>query len=216
MTICAYDEAYLESAQRTLGEAVDFAVLTLGLEPDTFAAAFCVSAYSKRFGKGEPALIVGMTGCELARRILDSVRMAYPNGPDTLYQDKSPEYWAGWALAFAQWQTAESFSAILQALPLSKIIEMYPTFHEMDVLHFSDFVSKELARVHPHTRLREKRENCGLSQAGLAAASGVSLRQIQLFEQRQRDINKTSAATLLRLSKVLSCRMEDLLEWSSL
>lgn len=62
------------------------------------------------------------------------------------------------------------------------------------------------------TRLRIRRENCGLSQSELAADSGVPLRQIQLFEQRQRDINKTAAETLLQLSKALYCNMEDLME----
>ncbi len=52
-----------------------------------------------------------------------------------------------------------------------------------------------------------------MSQSDLAAYSGVKLRQIQLFEQRQRNINKASAVTLLKLSRALSCRMEDLMEF---
>ncbi|WP_300789400.1 hypothetical protein [uncultured Acetatifactor sp.] len=40
----------------------------------------------------------------------------------------------------------------------------------------------------------------------------MSLRQIQLFEQRQRDINRTQALNLLRLARALCCRMEDLVE----
>lgn len=55
-------------------------------------------------------------------------------------------------------------------------------------------------------------EISGFSQSELAAESGVPLRQIQLFEQCQRNINKTAAETLLRLSKVPCCRMEDLME----
>ncbi|MCQ5258578.1 helix-turn-helix domain-containing protein [Mediterraneibacter faecis] len=38
----------------------------------------------------------------------------------------------------------------------------------------------------------------GLSQRELAVLSGVSVRQIQLFEQRQRDINQTRAIDELR------------------
>ena len=53
----------------------------------------------------------------------------------------------------------------------------------------------------------------GLSQAELAAVSGVALRQIQLFEQRQRDINCAAAITILKLSRSLHCRMEDLMEY---
>ena len=41
---------------------------------------------------------------------------------------------------------------------------------------------------------------------------GVPLHQIQLFEKRHRDINKTAAVTLYKLDKAMCCRMEDLLE----
>jgi DNA-binding Xre family transcriptional regulator len=51
-----------------------------------------------------------------------------------------------------------------------------------------------------------------MSQSELAAEADVPLRQIQLFEQRQRSINMTAAVTLLKLSKALCCRMKDLLE----
>ncbi len=50
----------------------------------------------------------------------------------------------------------------------------------------------------------------------VSKSSGIPLRQIQLFEQKQRDINKTSADTLYRLSKALCCKMEDLLELSNI
>ncbi|CBK83848.1 hypothetical protein CCU_25050 [Coprococcus sp. ART55/1] len=40
----------------------------------------------------------------------------------------------------------------------------------------------------------------------------VPLRQIQLFEQRQRDINKTKATDVGRLFRVLCCKTEDLLQ----
>ena len=44
------------------------------------------------------------------------------------------------------------------------------------------------------------------------SSSGVSFRTIQQYEQRQKDINKAQAETLLRLSRSLFCNMEDLLE----
>ena len=33
-----------------------------------------------------------------------------------MYQDKSPEYWSGWALAYYQWYTGKTFSKIHAAL----------------------------------------------------------------------------------------------------
>ena len=51
-----------------------------------------------------------------------------------------------------------------------------------------------------------------MSQSDLAKYSNVSLRPIQLYEQRQLDINSAEAIKLYQISKVLGCNMEDLLE----
>lgn len=212
MAIRAYDEDYLPWAQRIMGDAVDFAVMTLGLEPDAFGRALAVAQVSKQFAAGNPKYVAGMNGCELARQALMETRTPFVDTDDIMYLDKSPEYWAGWALAFFQWHSGLSFSEILGFVPLEEIIRMYPLYHEMDIMQFVDRMSEELRAANPKTRLRTRREAAGLSQSRLAFDSGVPLRQIQLFEQRQRDINKTSGETLLRLSKALCCRMESLME----
>lgn len=212
MAIRAYAEEYLSGAQRILGDAVDFAVMSLGVEPDAFGKAFAVSGASKRFAAGNPSYVAGINGCELARKVLAETHTPFEDADDVMFLDKGPEFWAGWALAFYQWYSGYSFMEILTAVPLSKILQMYPVYHEMDILQFADRMRKEMKAAFPHTRLRARRENCGFSQAELAGDAGVSVRQIQLFEQGQRDINKTAADTLFRLSRSLHCRMEDLLE----
>ena len=42
--------------------------------------------------------------------------------------------------------------------------------------------------------------------------SGVNLRSIQMYEQRNKDINKASADTIYRIANTLGCTMEDLIE----
>ena len=212
MAIRAYDELYLPGAQNILGHAVDFAVMTLAIEPNVFGNALTVSESAKQFSEGNPRYIAGMNGCELARFILDDVGVAYRESADEMFLDKSPEYWAGWALAYYQWFTSRSFMEIPRAMSLNDIIRMYPLHHEMDLSHFVEQMDRFMKEAYPQTRLRERRSNCGLSQSELAAEADVPLRQIQLFEQGQRDINKTSAITLYKLSKALHCKMEDLLE----
>lgn len=61
-------------------------------------------------------------------------------------------------------------------------------------------------------KLKEKRTAAGLSQSGLATASGISVRLIQDYEQDHKPINKGAAITIYKLSKALGCSMEDLLE----
>lgn len=212
MAIRAYDEIYVDSAQNVLGHAVDFAVMTLGLEPNTFGDSFAVSDASKQFAAGNPAYVAGMNGCELARKVLEETGTPFADAEDAMYLDKSPEYWAGWALAYYQWFTGYSFMEILTAVPLEQIMAMYPTYHEMDVSQFVEQMDRRMHEAYPQTKLRMRRETCGFSQSELSADADVPLRQIQLFEQRQRDINKCAAITLLKLSRSLHCSIEDLME----
>ena len=60
--------------------------------------------------------------------------------------------------------------------------------------------------------MKKIREIRNVSQAELAKISGVSLRSIQLYEQRVNDINKAQTDILFRISKTLGCRIEDLFE----
>ena len=49
------------------------------------------------------------------------------------------------------------------------------------------------------------------NQKTLSEKVGINLRTLQQYEIRAKDINKATAITLLSLSKVLGCHMEDLL-----
>lgn len=212
MEIRAYDESYVDVAQNILGHAVDFAVCTLNIGPDVFGDAFVVSDVSKQFAVGNPRYVAGMNGPEMARLVLDQIHIDYTDTEDIMFLDKSPEYWAGWALAYYQWYSAKSFMDIISIVPLSKIISLYPVYHEMDIAQFADKMDSLLEETDCATNLKKYRTNCKLSQVELSKESGVALRQIQLFEQRRRDINNAASITLLKLSRSLHCKMEDLME----
>ena len=62
------------------------------------------------------------------------------------------------------------------------------------------------------TRLYKLRKARGLTQSELAELSGVSLRMIQLYEQRQNDINKASGKTINDLAKALCCNFYEVME----
>lgn len=67
-------------------------------------------------------------------------------------------------------------------------------------------------KLYYETNLKRIRKIYGCSQKKLAEMSGVSLRSIQMYEQRNKDINKAQSESLYRLAKALGCKMEDLLE----
>ena len=77
---------------------------------------------------------------------------------------------------------------------------------------FVDIVDARMKDYFLETNLKRIRTVYGCTQAELAQQSNVSLRSIQMYEQRNKDINKASVDTVYRLAKVLGCTMEDLIE----
>ena len=203
MVMRAYPDDYLSSAQRILGDMLDFAVNTCEMNIDRFFDLFVVSDVSTQFEHGNPTYVAGKTGCELAKEVVEGSGLSKVMEADQMYLDKSPEYWTGWALAFYQWYT---FGKIHRAVSLQQILTMYNVYHEMDIMKFVERINELWDEYYKETNLKRIRKLSGLSQSELAELSGVPLRQIQLFEQRQRDINKTKAIDVVRLCMVLCCK----------
>lgn len=210
--IRAYNELYLNEAARCLAHAFDYALNGCLLDPDWFGAVFLSSPKSEQFAKGNPLYLAGKSGEELALGILLE---AYPKKrfpKPSFHESRSKEYWAGWALAHYQWRSSRSFKDILSKVPLSEILSMYPSFHEMDISRFYESMDRRLEERKGKTKLAMIRENRGLSQSKLASLSEVGIRSIQLYEQRINDIDKAQGQTLYKLSVALGCLIENLLE----
>lgn len=210
--IHAYNELYLNDAMKNLANAFDYGINICKLDPDWFAELFVQSDISIQFERGNPAVVSGISGVELVRDILKDVYPEKELPAPTFSQERTPEYWAGWALAQYQWNSAKRLKDILKHIPLSEIIAMYPTFHEMDIRHFNESMNQRYKERIGETKLSKIRKNRQISQSELAELSGVHLRSIQLYEQRVNDIDKAQAQTLYKLSRVLGCNIEDLLE----
>jgi len=210
--IHAYREYYLEDAMGVLGAAVEAAVMLFEVPLERFWTLFLASPLSSRFAGGDPMVIAGMSGWELAERVLAEAGVSFPRRlPDGL-RARTPEYWAGWALAQYQWYRGFSFAEIEEFAPMSEIVKMYSPYHEMSVRHFHDELDRRYREHHPTTRLRELRKAAKLTRDELAALAQVSSRLIEQYEQRRRDINAARADSFLRLAQALDCPPSALIE----
>lgn len=212
MMIHAYDELCLGRAQATLAGMFDYAVNDCGYDINWFAELFVKSGKAKLFEVGNPSIIMGTSGVELAKAIISDIYRENVKIKATQPMDKTPEYWAGWAIAAYQWYSAYRFKDIFEKIKLSDVIRMYPIFHEMNISQFYDAIDEKMNADQGDTKLKKIREARGISQAVLAKESGVQIRSIQMYEQRNNDIDKAQAKTLYRLSLALGCSIEDLLE----
>jgi len=209
----AYDETYLAGAQRRLGAMLDMAVNGFACDLEEFYDLFLNAPMAARFGAGDPAIVAGRSGEELAFDILGSVTHPSVNPrasrPAT---EASEEYWTGWALAFYQWASGASFASIQQLVAIDEIRSMYRPYHEMDVRQFCDKMDALRREAQPRTNVQARRLAAGLSQSQLARAAGIPVRTLQQYEQRQKDVNRARADYLVALSRALCCEPADLLE----
>jgi len=209
-----YSELYLDDAMNNMGDMIEFAVCDLGFDPDEFFGWFISSGIASKFEKGNPKYIAGMSGYELAETVLAQTNVICERREPFYTEFKGREYWAGWILAYYQWKTGRRFEDIVKdGLGLSTVMSMY-ILHEADESKFVEAAEKIIAgnKTKRKTKLREIRKARGFTQQQLSEASGVTLRMIQLYEQRQNDISKAQVTVVLALAKALGCDVEDLLD----
>lgn len=208
----AYREIYLSKAQSVLGEAFDFAINSCGISGDDFVKFFIASSVSKRMENGEPTYLAGKSGIEIVMEIVAEIKGEELQAEPTDNFRRTAEYWCGWAIAYYQWHSSRKYSEIFKAITFEDLEKMYSTLHEADITKFVDVVDAILKEYFSETNLKRIRTTFNITQAELAERSEVSLRSIQMYEQRNKDINKASAESLYRIAKVLGCTMEDLIE----
>ena len=210
--IRAYSEQYLNDAMENLGEAFDYAANKCGQSLDAFMGLFVAGGFADRFGKGEPKIVSGLSGTELAIEVIAKAGRQIDFPAAQIEYDCSPEYWCGWILAFYQWYTAIPFRAIYVSVSMGEILALYPTHHEAPEEKFVDTVDAIIRRKKGTTRLQMQRKRCGYSQKLLSEKSGVNIRTLQQYELGAKDIRKASAQTVLALANVLGCKAEDIME----
>lgn len=212
MTIRAYQETYLSKAQAALGDAFDYAINTCRIPGLDFIKIFTASSVSRRIENGEPAYLAGKSGIEIASDVVLETTGKQLEAEPQEHFGRSREYWIGWAVCYYQWYSARSYSDIFKVLSYEDLANMYHTLHEADITKFVDIADEKIREHFKDTNLKRIRSSYGCTQAELAKRSSVTLRSIQMYEQRNKDINKASADALYRISRVLGCSMESLLE----
>ena len=217
--IRAYDRLYLNDARSRLANCLDYAVNTLGYGIEEFYRLFLQSDLCDRFEKGDPFIVSGKSGIELALLVVE--KTIGIDAAEAKYRDKalpdgrSREYWCGWAMAFYQWYTSCSLRKLEETVPISAVMRMYDKYHEMDILHFVeriDHLRSQKARLVSY--LKKLREERGYSQRELAEATGIPLKTLQHYEQGSKSLARANALYVLRLAAVLGCSPADLLDAS--
>ena len=209
----AYQQSYVTEAQQNLAVMFDYAINALHYDGDTFFLYFIQSGIAEKFEHANPKYIVGMSGIELSHCVLAKVGLEIPEQMP-FFSEQGAEFWLGWVMAYYQWYSGLRFADLQEyGLVPSEILSRY-ILHEADISKFVATARHILLanQAKSDTHLKKLRCAQNLTQKELAEKSGISLRMIQLYEQRQNDINKAAGDVIHRLSLALHCNFYEVME----
>lgn len=130
----AYIEPYLKDVMRNLGVMAHFCINEYGLSPEIFSTLFAHSHVAEQISMGNPRFLSGLSGKELADMLIASSAEIIPSSTSSNTYQISPEYWAGWVMAYYQWYTAKSFNQMYaDGQTYEKVLMMYYPMHEADL-----------------------------------------------------------------------------------
>lgn len=207
----AYNQLYLEDAMNNLGSMLDCAVHAAHCNLFDFYDMFLSSGVATQMQAGNPRYLCGLSGMELMQLVLERSTDKVVTIEEYQPFDRTPEYWAGWIVAYYQWHSAYTFSFIQKnGLNIGTILSLYSVLHEADLSKFVQIADERIKQQKDSRKnmLKTIRKQSRLTQSELAEQSGVTLRMIQAYEQGDQDILKAEARTVFALSRVLGCAPE--------
>ena len=213
MGIHAYYDAYLGNAQNTMGNMMDYAINTCGMDGDDYFHMFLASHAAGQMEGGNPRYVSGMTGAEIVKEVVAEIKGIELTDTEEYFLDKSPEYWCGWILAYYQWRSCMSFRKIYQIITIEDLLCMYPTHHEADVEYFVSSMREIYKRKHKETYLKRRMVNLGVDASEVSRNTGIPVDMISALETDFSRIQKIETEQLFVLSKFFGCSMEDLMEY---
>ena len=115
--------------------------------------------------------------------------------------------------AIDRFDTSLSYSFSTYAVPLI-MGEIRRFLRDDGMIHTSRQMKEHARKIAIVREQMKKTQNKEPTLQELAEKTGVNLRTLQQYENRSKDIGKAAGSTLLALSRVMGCRMEDLLEYN--
>ena len=214
MAVKAYDKKELPQVISKLGKAFEFAEKCLPEGAAGFYRRFANSSVAATCTGPDAHPEIGGSAIELVLDVNEdaSIDTLLMNEKRLSKQETRRLRWEAELLCRYQWETGLPFPAVFRTLSPERLRALHADYAELPPAEVVQRISVPETHESTTTSLARIRRERGLSQAGLAKASGVTLRSIQQYEQRKKDISHAQARSVLALAQALSCTMEELLE----
>lgn len=196
--------------QQLLGEYFDIAVNKYQLSLEEAMQDLIDSELSVLIERGLITLIYEDLESDFLSKIIHANAKTKTTNSKYVVNSLSKDYWTGWITAYLQWDTGRTFRDIVKQFPIGNIRDSYFPYHEMEDHRFVEDVTSRFFK--DESNLKRIRKRNQMTQKELAKRADVSIRTIQMIEQKHNSINHIKSISLYNLSRELNCSMEELLE----
>jgi hypothetical protein len=131
------DKLYTEESSENFADMLNYVVNICNINGDDFLKKFVESEVGREFEIKNPKYAVGLSGIELALKLLEETEAKNCNLDNT-----SIEYWAAYVLAKYKFYSKLPFTEILKKLSFEKITKLYYPLHEADITKFYDIAER--------------------------------------------------------------------------
>lgn len=115
---------------------------------------------------------------------------------DNSYGVYNDAYWCGYSYFEIFLRTKKPFSYIFLKLPLVKMMDIYPIYHEMDISSLLEYFAKQ---EQEKTILRALCEQKRTSLSKLSAATGIALTTLSKYNADDRALYKASFQNIIKI-----------------
>lgn len=121
---------------------------------------------------------------------------SYPFDKDDSYGIYNDAYWSGSSYFELYMATKKPFSYIFLKLPLSKMVDLYPLYHEMD---FSSLLELFKYLENEYTILYLLVKNKNISLPKLSKITGIKLSTLRMYYSSDSSLYKASFQNIIKL-----------------
>lgn len=143
---------YAHDLQEVLAFVFDIGVNLAGCTGEQVAQAFMASGLAEEFEKQNPVYVAGKSSYDLLRIMLPLLPCDEVPAPELRY-DRTPDFWAGWALAQYQMTTGCSYRSIFATATYDEIRSMYWPLHEAPESKFVCHLRRDAHRAREGNQL---------------------------------------------------------------
>ena len=199
------------TAIELVAEMFEYAKCYYKLDCSKFFNLFNSSRISDKIYKLDMVYVYGKSSIELVAEICETQGEKICKGNDKTLINLS-YYWLGIIVASYCFGKSISFKEFAERININDLLKLYGVMHEAPQMRMIDEIDSILRTQ--ESSLARIRRTRNISQKELSIMSNVSLRSIQMYEQKQKSISKASFETVRNLANSLSVNTDELYDSS--